>query len=314
MNWRKYKYIAVGSLTLVPGLHRALRRGTGGTNSARYCYSVWLRHMVLNRPWADAPIKAVAELGPGDSLGIGLCALLCGAERYIALDALPHATADANLAVFDELVELFKAGAAIPDDREFPDVHPKLSTYEFPSRLLSHEVLDRSLATARLDALRDDLRRLQGRVTYRPRWQHEAHPPLQGVDLLISQAVLEHVDALEETYAAMFDWLAPGGVMSHQIDFKCHATAAEWNGHLAYSDFAWRLMRGNRSYFINRRTPSEHLAAAAAAGFERLNLRRVLRHDGLPANRLARRFQAMSEIDAKSSGGFLQAARPVGQV
>ena len=311
MSWRKYKYIALGSLTYIPGLHAALRRGTGGSTSARYCYSVWLRHLVLNRSRSGSPIETVAELGPGDSLGIGLAALLCGASRYVALDALPHAKPGTNLAVLDELVELFRTRSSIPDDVEFPHVNPKLATYEFPKDVLRNEVMEWALSDERLKSLRRDLRRLDGQVTYRPNWDIEIQPPDGSVDLLISQAVLEHVDALEEVYGAMFRWLKPGGVMSHQIDFKCHATADQWNGHLAYSDLVWRLMRGNLSYLLNRKSPAEHLAIAAAAGFADVEFKRLLRDDGLPVDRLAPRFRTMSDIDAKTSGAFLQATRPL---
>src|SRR5438128_2334723 len=84
--------------TYMPGcqpVYRLLARGTvhgtGGTEAASYCYSVYLRHLVLaygsGLPTAH---NVVAELGPGNSLGVGLCALLTGANRYLALDAMRH--------------------------------------------------------------------------------------------------------------------------------------------------------------------------------------------------------------------------------
>jgi hypothetical protein len=235
---------------------------------------------------------------------------LSGAQRYLALDALPHARTDRNLRIFDELVELFRARAPIPDDAEFPDVHPKLADYSFPADVLTDDVLSWALSPHRVDRMRRDVRDLAGSVSYRPTWYDEEVSADEAVDLVVSQAVLEHVDALEDTYRAMFRWLRPGGVISHQIDFKCHATAERWNGHLAYSDLSWRLMRGKLPYFINRRLPADHLAAAASAGFSSVSLVRVLRDDGLPVAQLASRFRGVSELDAKSAGGFLQAMRP----
>jgi hypothetical protein len=76
--------IADGISSYLPGSIR-LAIGTGGTDSARYCNSVWLRHLVtLSRNGLGAVPRVVAELGPGDSLGIGLAALL-SAQRRISL-------------------------------------------------------------------------------------------------------------------------------------------------------------------------------------------------------------------------------------
>jgi hypothetical protein len=136
----KIAVLARGLATFVPGvatLHRRVTH-TGGTDSARYCYSVWLRHLVMSyRNGLCTRIPArVAELGPGDSIGIGLASLLCGADRYYGLDALPLANLRRNLEVFDELVELFRERPPIPDDSEFPNVRPKLESYDFPEALV----------------------------------------------------------------------------------------------------------------------------------------------------------------------------------
>ena len=80
----KLRPMLVGAATFVPGVRQLFSSvkegmGLGRATSARYCYSVWLRHVALlarNDLW-NYP-RVVAELGPGDSLGVGLCALLCG--------------------------------------------------------------------------------------------------------------------------------------------------------------------------------------------------------------------------------------------
>ena len=74
----------------------------------------------------------VAELGPGNSLGIGLSTLLSGADRYHAFDVVPHAQVNHNLAVLDELIALFKARADIPGPAEFPQVARCCRATPFP--------------------------------------------------------------------------------------------------------------------------------------------------------------------------------------
>lgn len=85
------KPILLGLATFLPIARRFTNRGSGGTDSARYCYCVWLRHLVsLEAAGLGAAWPVVAELGPGDSLGTGIAALLCGVEQYYAFDVKPY--------------------------------------------------------------------------------------------------------------------------------------------------------------------------------------------------------------------------------
>jgi len=64
---------------------------------------------MARRSGAAWPVKTVAELGPGDSIGIGLAAVLSGATHYIGLDTYPYAGNTCNLDTFEELMQLFRA-------------------------------------------------------------------------------------------------------------------------------------------------------------------------------------------------------------
>jgi hypothetical protein len=135
----KIPHMLKGALTWVPPLNawRRHRAATGGSDSARYCYSVWLRHLRSLAPYGFRVKGAhVGELGPGDSIGIGLAALLSGAANYVSLDVMPF-SAKANLEeIFDDLVKLYLNGQPIPQEDEFPAVRPTLNSYEFPSDLV----------------------------------------------------------------------------------------------------------------------------------------------------------------------------------
>ena len=130
--------IIKGMLTYVPVLNawRKHHATSGGTDSSRYCYSVWLRHLTtLYRYGFKISGARVGELGPGDSIGIGLAALLSGATRYVGLDIVPF-SAKADLeTIFEELVQLYSRREPIPDHNEFPRVRPRLESYEFPNHL-----------------------------------------------------------------------------------------------------------------------------------------------------------------------------------
>ena len=287
-------------------------RGGGRTHSARYCYSVYLRHLVkLAEAGLPTAPRAVAEIGPGESVGAGLAALIAGAERYVGLDVKHYALRPDTAALFDELVALFRARAPIPGGTEFPTIKPELPDDAFPTRILSADRMARALDPARLDDLR---RRIAAGGEASPLghiapWHDAGSIEPGAIDWIFSQAVMEHVDDLALTYRACREWLAPGGVMSHQIDMKSHGTAAAWNGHWAYSDAMWRVVRGRRLYLINRAPASAHRAAMNAAGFAIVADQPVIRRDGLPKARLAPRFRGMSDEDAATAGLFVIARR-----
>ena len=301
----KYKYILLGLLTYVPGAHALLHRGTGGTNSARYCYSTWLRHVVQARVSGyDLRMGTLAEIGPGDSLGIGLSGLISGFQNYYAFDHVAHAASQKNLDVFDELVELFRARTPVPSDIEFPFLLPKLEHYEFPSSCFPN--IAEALEPARLRSIRSDLETLDGAVRYIAPWQSWKRTVERPVDFIISQAVMEHVDELEDAYAAMNAWLSPGGIMSHQIDYKSHAMSKRWNGHLSYSDRTWRLMRGRLPYLLNRSTYSIHMSILKQFGLRQSCEKLVIRTDGIDRHELAPAFCNLPEADLKISDAFIQ--------
>lgn len=309
------KPVVRGLLTYVPAVEKRFTKSTRGTNTAPYCYSVWLRHLVMAHECrlvdAGDPVPgAVAELGPGDSIGIGLAALLTGATRYVALDLVRYANPERNLAVFDELVDLLRTRAPIP---EFPHVKPYLASYAFPNTVLSDAHLSRALANDRVAALRRALERNShdGAVSYRAPWFDASVVERASIDMLFSQAVLEHVDDLDVTYDAMATWLKPGGFASHEIAFTAHHLTPEWNGHWTISDPVWKLIRGKRPYLLNRQPASVHSTHLTRSGLHVVNEVRVRAESEVARSQLARRFRSISDDDLTTTAMFVQAVKPL---
>ena len=273
---RMLKQVAFGLATYVPGVvplwQRALYRFQfPGAMSARYCYSVWLRHLVIaHQNGLGTQPNVVAELGPGNSLGVGAAALISGSRQYVGLDIVQYASDERTLTVFDELVRLFRAKADIPGVDEFPEVKPYLDNYAFPFHILTNERLAAALKEDRIASLRDALATLNAKsgpeapFRYLVPWDDDACLETESADMILSQAVLEHVDQLASTYRSMHRMLKPDGFLSHQIDYRAHGTASKWNGHWAYADLTWKVIRGGQTYVINRQPHSAHISQLAA--------------------------------------------------
>lgn len=309
----RFGQLFYGIATFIPGVTKLAGTGAGSTAFARYCYSVWLRHLVIaaKHGYGTAPVT-VAELGPGSSLGIGLAALLSGASRYLAFDVVAHAKTAQNLAVLEELVALFIRRAPIPDAQELPEVLPVLDDYGFPHAILSQPRMAVALAPSRIERIRASLRDMDAAdsmVQYRAPWSSATVLERDSVDMILSQAVLEHVDDLHDAYRTMHAWLRPGGYISHQVDFRCHNTATTWNGHLAYGDLVWKLMRGKRPYLINRHPYSQHLHFMTQAGFALPQAVRVEIPSEVERHHLAKRFRDVPDTDLVTGCALIQAQR-----
>jgi Methyltransferase domain len=316
----KLRHMAKGIATLVPPVEavRRARSHTGGTVSGRYCYGVWLRHLVrAHDAGLDAAPASVGELGPGDSLGIGLAALLSGCRTYVSLDVVRYANVEGNLSVLDELVELFEARAPIPGHEELPEVWPRLDSYDFPRHVLDDDRLASATAAGRVERIRRAVEGSDGDeqlLRYIVPWQGEQVLADESLDAVLSQAVLEHVDDVPFTHRAIHRWLKPGGWASHTVDCRSHGWADSWNGHWSYSDIEWKLVRGARPWILNRYSCSQHIDAATAEGFEVASEvpRRVSPDEAMPRHRIASRLRpSFTDDDLRCDALFLQLSKPL---
>jgi len=324
------KAIIKGLATLVPGIYPTVQRikgkSTGKERSphffAQYSYSVWLRHLVLafeNGLMTRHP-PVVAELGPGDTLGVGLAALLTGAERYDAIDLVRYVTPKENLVILDKLVTLFSRRTDIPEER-FTKIYPKLDSYRFPHQILDDDLLNHNLDPERIARLRREIASLSGDDTcanscirYSAPWHDPNIIQADSVDMLISQAVLEHVDDLPCAHEMMYRWLKPGGFTSHTIDYGSHDLANEWNGHWTYSNRIWKLIRGRRPYLINRAMHSQHIELIKESGFDIVAVRTKKLPSAIESERFAPCFRNAKRTDYTTAGAFIQALKPVSQL
>jgi SAM-dependent methyltransferase len=245
----------------------------------------------------------VAELGPGSSVGVGIAALLAGAQRYYALDLVDFTNPESDIAVLDELASFFRRRSPIPASGIHSCRFPDLENYDWPEWL---DLGPSQKWEERVAAIRNDVVARSGRfVKIAAPWTDRAVAEDASVDWIISQSVLEHVDALEDAYVAMARWLKPGGHASHLIDFSGHGMTKEWNGHWAIDDLTWRITRGKRPYLLNRRPYADHLIIAAKSSLAPIAETRNKRFDGLIPEDFAPRFREISYEDARAQMVFV---------
>lgn len=308
--------LILGGLKSYLPLPESSYKGTGGTTTGAYCYSVWMRHLsVIGRHVPAFRPSVVAELGPGDSIGLGLAALLGGADRYYGLDVVEHASVDTNERVLDELIDLFRARAPIPDEKAFPRLLPRLPSYEYPAPLLDEATLNERLSRAYIDTLRAGIRDMKNPaspVHYSSPWS-AASVPANSADFVMSQGALQDMDHLpsrddlHSNMETMSGWLKKGGVMSHHIELSCPG-GDEWNHHWAYGPFAWKLIRGNRPYYKNRVPMSEYLRLFDSIGCTVVGVAPTTA-TGLKREQLAEGFRDLPDDDLNTRAVLVVAVK-----
>ncbi len=255
--------------------------------------------------------RVVAEVGPGDSLGTGIAALLTGASTYVAVDLIDYAGTVENVEMVGAIRDLLRVRTLVPA----PELGSFVGDGEmiFPHDILDDERLDTALLPGRVSAVElaasDVGVEAEGiRIAYST-GQKKTLDLADTADMVFSQAVLEHVDDLESVYSAVSSALHPGGFASHVIDFKSHHFARGWNGHWTFSDREWSLVRGRRRYAINREPLATHLRLIEAAGLDVVNVGRTTRPSKVLRRELAPRFRDLSDEDLETSSAVIQAVK-----
>jgi SAM-dependent methyltransferase len=312
----RVRALVKGILTYIPGSEFVLPKTLASRDPPPfYFYGIWLKHLVhLHHQRLDDNPRTVAELGPGDSLGLGIAALLTGADRYFALDVIKHASTESNLRTLEVISGLLRDRAPRPA-KGWPDIDVHMDASLFPHGILTEPRLAAAMSEQRLESLRAQLSGKPANdagieLAYRVPWADREVVEEGSVDLVVSHAVLEHVVDIKATYRALYQWLRPGGVMSHYIDLSAHQLTDRFNGFRSIPEPVWRLMNGRRPYFINRIPCSDHLREIAECGFELVAVHKHLREDGIARSRLSSKWKDIADEDLRCMEVFIQARKP----
>ena len=250
----------------------------GFMDDPAYVVRVVGRHLEHLPPERRAAPFTALELGPGDSLAAALLLAGAGAGRIYLVDVGPFANREIDK--YKALARaIARSGVPVPDIGAARSVE---------------DMLDRCKAVYLTEGLKS-----------------LATIPAGTVDLIFSQAVLEHVRAREflPIMAELRRVSSPGGVSSHRVDLKDHLAGALNN--LRFSDRIWESDLFSRSgFYTNRIRHAPMIELFERAGFV-LEAEQVDRWPDLPTPRrkLAEPFRILPHDELRISG-FQVVLRP----
>ena len=228
-----------------------------------YAYNVFLKHLKISKKKDTSLV--ILELGPGDSLLTAIFSFAHNASASYLVDVEDYANKD--LDVYSGAIDFLKK---------------KGFNFKFAGKYFRNidEMLDQfsaSYLTCGLDSLRQI--------------------PNNSVDLIFSQAVLEHIPKSEfyETFIEIRRILKRGGICSHVIDLRDHLEHGLNN--LRFSERFWESKFIRKSgFYTNRLRKTEMLEYFKIAGF-RVTVLNVENWEELPIKRsqLASEFQNISD-------------------
>lgn len=228
--------------------------------------------------------KRILEYGPGDVPAVALLMVAYGADRAVCVDRFP-------------LVSLSAANTAV--------LRCLLEDLDGEARRRAESCFRRAGDPA--SGLSDQ------RIRYLVR--PSGLSGLNGtIDLIVSRAVLEHVNDLSATFADMRRALRPGGTAVHQVDLKSHGLHRRNPlDFLTWPPRLWSWMYGHKGV-PNRWRIDRYRQALAEAGLRTLRLQpTALAAPGDIAAvrpRLAAPFRDLSDEDLSWLGFWLVCDKP----
>lgn len=308
--------IIVGNLKYSEFITNLLPIAAGATGNARYCYGVWMRHLIYLARFNGGSVPGkVTEIGPGDSIGVGLAALLSGSESYFALEVVKYWNSERNLRIFDELIELFQKREEIPDNNEFPLLQPVLDNYAFPVQIITEAILERALNKQRIQLIREELLNPENEnnvwIRCKVPWYDKGIIEPESQDFIFSHVVIQHIDDINNTFFNMNYWLKPGGYVSHLIDYKSLGFTTRWNGHWTFSDWEWRILVGGRKFSQNKLPHSAYIQLFEAYNFKILFMSINKKGNALTKSMLAKKYRMLSQDDLCTCESFIVAQKPL---
>ena len=199
----KYKQIIVGILSNINFIWYFIKlfyyKNTGGSNNSIYCYLVWLKHdYYLNENNIEIYNKDICEIGPGDSIGVGICALILGAKSYTGLDVISYNESKLLIQIFDDIIYYITNEVSNFKNDGFQNINPRSNQEIFPDylkqRIINYNLLDKNrIANIKSDLFEFINNKSSNTINYYSPWD-DIKIENNKYDICISQSAFEYFE------------------------------------------------------------------------------------------------------------------------
>lgn len=207
--------------------------------------TAWLKHLHhYTHGRIDIKDKVILELGPGADLGVGLLLLSQGAKQYYAFDK--------NYLIKNTPLEFYKQLFSVIKDH--PRLHTDISTLQKELELTLHKKNNRLNYIVEKNFNIDNI-------------------SITPIDIIFSQAALEHIDNLPETLHGLNKYTKTGTIFLGEIDLQTHTRWIREHDPLniyRFADSFYNLCHFSGS--PNRLRPYEYKKILRNAGWKNVQI------------------------------------------
>lgn len=246
----------------------------------------------------DLENKVVLDLGCGSVNALGMSSLffLNGCRETYALDMSYFYEARCAVSLYEMLLECAAlSGEWLVEDKNKDAFLSRLECFDL--KILRQGRLSEGLGSAPLHLLSGDMTNTKIET---------------GVDIMVSQAVLEHVMEFGHAARAMYEAMAPGGVAVHHVDLRDHRAFANPRKY-----HYWSFLSEGPAWtdgLCNRLRAVEIRGLFEAVGFEVVDFV-GFKKTPPPSDlkrRLAEPYASMPMSEIELTGGEFVLRKPVG--
>nr|MDO8088296.1 methyltransferase domain-containing protein [Candidatus Sigynarchaeum springense] len=286
-----YKAVLKRLMALVHIQPRRRYSGTGsthsrwGTNEAIiFIKDVFARYLsVANLEENDVIGKNILEIGPGDNLCVALSFISTGAKAVTCIDRFySKRDVEQQLAIYSAFRDTLNA--------------ERKMAFDSACKIQAKKVM-----------INEKLLKYVHGISF----EDFSRNTSEKFDMIVSNAVLEHLYDLPRAIKAMYDLLAPGGIIVHVVDLTDHKMFSP-KAPLYFLTVPRRLwhMIGRESDCPNRHRLSDYLKICEQCGFVDIEHVVVTEFDQDAVATFCRRHGFTSQVRWRASSFRLAARKP----